>query len=1234
MKHLSAPEGETGIELKKKKKKKKMYIKRVVIKGFKTYRNETVIDDFSPHHNIIIGSNGSGKSNLFAAIRFVLSEEYSVLKREDRQGLIYQGAGSVMSASVELVFYDPDHRMILSSGIVPRPNNEVFIRRTVGLKKDDYQINDRNVTKNDIVRMLETAGFSMSSPYNIVPQGKIIALTNAKDKTRLQLLEDVVGAKSFEIKLNASLKNMKETEFKRKQIIKELKELNDKLREMEIEKDELERYNDLESKRKVFLFTLYDRELTDILNQIENIDDDYSNTLNNSEQYIEELDKREELIIKVTKLLHEIDNDLKLKKSTDLVQAKNKCNDIIDKLTSLNLKIDDVQDQINSEEKQNIVDNQNLDTITKEIDDRNLKLNKIKPRFEELKKEEMNLKLKLTQLQQVERDLLLKKSNYTRFNTIEERNNWLQKEINEQSSILKDLNQNHDELLKEKDKIESDLSNLKNEIEELNDSIEGPGVTSELEDINLNLSNLKTKYVENIDARKECWRKEQKLQGILDTLIADLKDSERTVNETMSKSLANGITNCREITEKLKLSSDSVFGTLGELIKVNDKYKTCVEVVGGNSLFHIIVDTDETASILMRELHNMKGGRVTFVPLNRIQEDRSITFPPYDQSSPFTPLIKKIKYDPKFEKAVKHVFGKTIVVKDLSTGLNIAKKYKLNAITLDGDTADQRGVLTGGYRDKYKKTRMDALKHLSKSRDEHEKVKKELEDMKNHLHDIDSLIDKINGEMRILSNRREAILTNIENFRTKVNGKKGQCRLLEESLDALVLKREKKSTNIKITNAKINTLTKELNKDFSNDLSEEDKQQLEAISADIQTTNNNINVTIDSLESITATINKLNAELELNFLPQQEELKKKISKSSDSLVMSLENELQVLKDEKRKILEQEKFANEEVNEVEKEINRLISEKNNNAKLLEKTNSQQRLLVKKIEKFQKNTEKNMIMKTTLLSRRDELQQKIREIGFLAEDVLTKYSNLSSEDLLLELNQVNQSISSMTNINKRALENFNKFDEKRNELTERANELDESKSSIQELIEKLKAQKLDAVEKTFQKVSENFVTVFEKLVPRGTAKLIIHRNKDQSQVNETDDIESVYSGVSIQVSFNSKNDEQVHVSQLSGGQKTVCAIALILAIQMVDPAPFYLFDEIDAALDKQFRTAVANTIKELSENVQFICTTFRTEMLQVADRFYKVKYENKISTVVEVNKQDAINFVKGHNKLAEV
>nr|4UX3_A Chain A, STRUCTURAL MAINTENANCE OF CHROMOSOMES PROTEIN 3 [Saccharomyces cerevisiae] len=533
------------------------YIKRVIIKGFKTYRNETIIDNFSPHQNVIIGSNGSGKSNFFAAIRFVLSDDYSNLKREERQGLIHQGSGgSVMSASVEIVFHDPDHSMILPSGVLSRGDDEVTIRRTVGLKKDDYQLNDRNVTKGDIVRMLETAGFSMNNPYNIVPQGKIVALTNAKDKERLQLLEDVVGAKSFEVKLKASLKKMEETEQKKIQINKEMGELNSKLSEMEQERKELEKYNELERNRKIYQFTLYDRELNEVINQMERLDGDYNNTVYSSES----------------------------------------------------------------------------------------------------------------------------------------------------------------------------------------------------------------------------------------------------------------------------------------------------------------------------------------------------------------------------------------------------------------------------------------------------------------------------------------------------------------------------------------------------------------------------------------------------------------SKHPTSLV------------------------------------------------------------------------------------------------------PRGSDITSDQLLQRLNDMNTEISGLKNVNKRAFENFKKFNERRKDLAERASELDESKDSIQDLIVKLKQQKVNAVDSTFQKVSENFEAVFERLVPRGTAKLIIHRKNDNAndhdesidvdmdaESNESQngkDSEIMYTGVSISVSFNSKQNEQLHVEQLSGGQKTVCAIALILAIQMVDPASFYLFDEIDAALDKQYRTAVATLLKELSKNAQFICTTFRTDMLQVADKFFRVKYENKISTVIEVNREEAIGFIRGSNKFAEV
>ncbi|AJR61092.1 AIC_G0029020.mRNA.1.CDS.1 [Saccharomyces cerevisiae] len=1230
-----------------------MYIKRVIIKGFKTYRNETIIDNFSPHQNVIIGSNGSGKSNFFAAIRFVLSDDYSNLKREERQGLIHQGSGgSVMSASVEIVFHDPDHSMILPSGVLSRGDDEVTIRRTVGLKKDDYQLNDRNVTKGDIVRMLETAGFSMNNPYNIVPQGKIVALTNAKDKERLQLLEDVVGAKSFEVKLKASLKKMEETEQKKIQINKEMGELNSKLSEMEQERKELEKYNELERNRKIYQFTLYDRELNEVINQMERLDGDYNNTVYSSEQYIQELDKREDMIDQVSKKLSSIEASLKIKNATDLQQAKLRESEISQKLTNVNVKIKDVQQQIESNGEQRNLDSATLKEIKSIIEQRKQKLSKILPRYQELTKEEAMYKLQLASLQQKQRDLILKKGEYARFKSKDERDTWIHSEIEELKSSIQNLNELESQLQMDRTSLRKQYSAIDEEIEELIDSINGPDTKGQLEDFDSELIHLKKKLSESLDTRKELWRKEQKLQTVLETLLSDVNQNQRNVNETMSRSLANGIINVKEITEKLKISPESVFGTLGELIKVNDKYKTCAEVIGGNSLFHIVVDTEETATLIMNELYRMKGGRVTFIPLNRLSLDSDVKFPSNTTTQiQFTPLIKKIKYEPRFEKAVKHVFGKTIVVKDLGQGLKLAKKHKLNAITLDGDRADKRGVLTGGYLDQHKRTRLESLKNLNESRSQHKKILEELDFVRNELNDIDTKIDQVNGNIRKVSNDRESVLTNIEIYRTSLNTKKNEKLILEESLNAIILKLEKLNTNRTFAQEKLNTFENDLLQEFDSELSKEEKERLESLTKEISAAHNKLNITSDALEGITTTIDSLNAELESKLIPQENDLESKMSEVGDAFIFGLQDELKELQLEKESVEKQHENAVLELGTVQRELESLIAEETNNKKLLEKANNQQRLLLKKLDNFQKSVEKTMIKKTTLVTRREELQQRIREIGLLPEDALVNdFSDITSDQLLQRLNDMNTEISGLKNVNKRAFENFKKFNERRKDLAERASELDESKDSIQDLIVKLKQQKVNAVDSTFQKVSENFEAVFERLVPRGTAKLIIHRKNDNAndhdesidvdmdaESNESQngkDSEIMYTGVSISVSFNSKQNEQLHVEQLSGGQKTVCAIALILAIQMVDPASFYLFDEIDAALDKQYRTAVATLLKELSKNAQFICTTFRTDMLQVADKFFRVKYENKISTVIEVNREEAIGFIRGSNKFAEV
>lgn len=217
------------------------------------------------------------------------------------------------------------------------------------------------------------------------------------------------------------------------------------------------------------------------------------------------------------------------------------------------------------------------------------------------------------------------------------------------------------------------------------------------------------------------------------------------------------------------------------------------------------------------------------------------------------------------------------------------------------------------------------------------------------------------------------------------------------------------------------------------------------------------------------------------------------------------------------------------------------------------------------------------------------------------------------------------------------------EQRDSLIKRKEELDEGGLKVKELIESLDRKKDEAINRTFRGVSAHFKDVFKELVPNGEGELIMRTAMDEGGA-ETDDEEdasdpnnpdvSLYRGVGVKVRF-SRVGENFMMSQLSGGQKALVAMALIFAIQRCDPAPFYLFDELDQALDSTYRAAVASLIKRQAtpsddpenprESTQFICSTFRPELVAAANRCFGISHQNKVSTLHLLSKNDALHFI---------
>jgi structural maintenance of chromosome 3 (chondroitin sulfate proteoglycan 6) len=292
----------------------------------------------------------------------------------------------------------------------------------------------------------------------------------------------------------------------------------------------------------------------------------------------------------------------------------------------------------------------------------------------------------------------------------------------------------------------------------------------------------------------------------------------------------------------------------------------------------------------------------------------------------------------------------------------------------------------------------------------------------------------------------------------------------------------------------------------------------------------------------------------------------------------------------------------------------------------------------------------LKRSMTVSKREMYMRKIQELGSLpAPSELSIFSSLTISALMRDLDKVNKKLKKYSHVNKKAYDQYVNFSEQREALMRRKDELDEGADKVKELIESLDRQKDEAINRTFRGVSVHFKDVFKELVPNGSGQLIMKTaiedggetddeidsdfSQDESGKNpvhadpSNPDV-SQYKGIGIKVKFSSVGENYM-MSQLSGGQKALVAMALIFAIQRCDPAPFYLFDELDQALDSTYRKAIATLVERQANSAnnptQFIVSTFRPELVAIANRCYGISHQNKISSIHHLSKKDALHFV---------
>ncbi|CAH8341807.1 unnamed protein product [Eruca vesicaria subsp. sativa] len=1197
-----------------------MYIKLVIIEGFKSYKEQVATEIFSPKVNCVVGANGSGKSNFFHAIRFVLSDIFQNLRNEDRHALLHEGAGhQVGSAFVEIVFDNSDNR-------IPVDKEEIRLRRTIGLKKDEYFLDGKHITKNEVMNLLESAGFSRSNPYYVVQQGKIASLTLMKDPERLDLLKEIGGTRVYEERRRESLKIMQDTGNKRKQIIQVVQYLDERLRELDEEKEELRKYQQLDKQRKSLEYTIYDKELHDTREKLEEVEVKRTKESEESTKMYDEVEKAQDESRSLDESLKGLTKELQtLNKEKETIEARK--TEAIKKKTKLELDENDFKERIagNIQSKNDALEQ--LSMVEREMQDSLKELEAINPLYESQVDKEKQTTKRIMDLEKKLSILYQKQGRATQFSNKAARDKWLRKEIEDLKRVL-NLNLAQEQKLQEEIfRLNTDLTERDRDIKKCEVKI--GELESHISKSHEQFNIKKRERDEEQRKRKEKWGEESELSSELEKLKTELERAKKNLDHATPGDVRRGLGSIKRICSEYKING--VFGPLVELVDCEEKFFTAVEVTAGNSLFHVVVENDDISTQIIRHLNSRKGGRVTFIPLNRVKAPH-VNYP---QTSEAIPLLRRLKFDSKFAPALGQVFGRTVVCRDLNVATRVAKNDGLDCITLEGDQVSRKGGMTGGFYD-HRRSKLRFMNTIIQNTKSINTKEKALEDVRRQLQVIDQQITQLVTEQQRLEADWTHSKLEVEQQKQEIASANRQKQAIRKALENKEKSLDDIRTQIDQLRSSMAMKEAEMGTELVDHLTPEEREQLSRLNPEIKDLKEKlIAYKTDRIERETR-----KAELETNLSTN---LKRRINELQATIASIEDDSLPSSAGLKTQELDDAKLLVEEITNELESLCRSIDEKTEQVKRFKDEKAKLKALQDECEKTVQDANKKLedlfSNRNTLLTKQEEYTKKIRGLGPLSSDAFDTYKRKNVKELQKMLHRCSEQLQQFSHVNKKALDQYVNFTEQREELQKRQAELDAGDEKIKELITVLDQRKDESIERTFKGVARNFREVFSKLVQGGHGHLVMTKKKDRDHDDEDDDDDGgreadaegrveKYLGVKVKVSFTGQGETQ-SMKQLSGGQKTVVALALIFAIQRCDPAPFYLFDEIDAALDPQYRTAVGNMIRGLADDsvsTQFITTTFRPELVKVADKIYGVFHKNRVSIVKVISKDQALDFIE--------
>lgn len=632
-----------------------------------------------------------------------------------------------------------------------------------------------------------------------------------------------------------------------------------------------------------------------------------------------------------------------------------------------------------------------LEEITEAIAAREAELEELLPEYNEKKEQEAKLKSQLEDAEAARQRLYAKQGRNMQFRNKRERDDWLRREIKECETTLGKRMSIKDSLETDIQEMDVEVAKVEAEIESIRERLDGrSGILAEVSE---EVAAKKEERNRLLDERKELWREDAKLDSIVESARQELEKAERNLSHTMDQNTSRGLAAVRRIKERMRL--DGCYGTLIELMNVEDNFRTAVEVTAGQSLFHYVVDNDDTATIVLQQLQREKAGRITFMPLNRLKP-RLGNFP---NTKDALPMLDYIEYDDRYKKAFEQVFGKTIVCPDLNVASQYARSHGLSAITLAGDRADKKGALTGGYHDP-RRSRLEAVKAVKKWREVYEEQKALAMEIKRKIARKDQEITNAVGELQRAEARRGQTEGSYGPLRASLQGMVGTVGQLKDNLERKSRSRENVEGSLKSLTEQLEAYQVEVDSEFKKSLTTEEEARLEQLTASVQEMRKSLSEV--SMERTEREGRKAVLEVELreNLRMRLDQLK---GQSMDNLETTgsgpggRRSDLKEVQRELKRVGKSLARVEEKLVEVELELEETKKGLEEFEKQKAELQNAQQDEARNIERQKKKIERSMAKRALLMEKAQECSRNIRDLGVLPEEAFEKYERANSNQV---------------------------------------------------------------------------------------------------------------------------------------------------------------------------------------------------------------------------------------------